>query len=38
MTDRNSKRNKHITLDDQMKIQSYLDHGMAFKGIAKHIF
>lgn len=37
MTDNNSKRNKHMTLDNRIEIQSCLDHGMTFKAIAKRI-
>lgn len=33
----NSKRNKHMTLDDRIEIQDCLDHGMTFKAIAKRI-
>jgi IS30 family transposase len=37
MSDSKSKKNKHMTLDDRIEIQSCLDHGMTFKAIAKRI-
>ncbi len=33
----NSKRNKHLTLDDRIEIQECLDCGMTFKAIANRI-
>ena len=35
MTD--SKKNKHMTLDDRIEIQECLNKGMTFKAIAKRI-
>jgi len=32
-----SLKNKHMTLDDRIEIQSCLDHGMTFKAIAKRV-
>lgn len=37
MPDLNSKKNKHMDLDDRIEIQTCLDHGMTFKAIAKRI-
>lgn len=37
MTDTNSKKNKHLTLDDRIEIQECLYHGMTFKEIARRI-
>jgi len=37
MTNLNSKKNKHMDLDDRDEIQSCLDKGMTFKAIAKRI-
>jgi hypothetical protein len=33
----NEKRNKHMTLDDRIKIQECLNKGMTFKAIAQRI-
>lgn len=32
-----SKKNKHMTLDDRIEIQECLNKGMTFKAIAKRI-
>ena len=37
MSDKNKKKNKHMTIDDRLEIQGCLDHGMTFKAIAKRI-
>jgi hypothetical protein len=37
MTDLKSKKNKHMSLDDRIEIQSCLDRGLTFKAIAKRI-
>lgn len=37
MSDLNSKKNKHMTLDDRIEIQTCLDRGMTFKVIASFI-
>ena len=37
MSDINSKKNKHLTIDDRLEIQECLNHGMTFKAIAKRI-
>lgn len=37
MTDLNSRKNKHLTLEDRLEIQDGLNHGMAFKAIALRI-
>lgn len=37
MPDLNSKKNKHMTLDDRLEIQECLNHGMTFKAIAARI-
>lgn len=37
MPDLNSKKNKHLTIDDRLEIQDYLNHGMTFKAIALRI-
>lgn len=37
MSDLNSKKNKHMSLDDRIEIQNCLDHGMTFKAIAMRI-
>ena len=37
MANTNSKRNKHLTLDDRIEIQDCLYHGMTFKAIAQRI-
>lgn len=37
MSDLKSIKNKHMTLDDRIEIQSCLDRGMTFKAIAKRI-
>ena len=37
MTDLDSKKNKHMTLDDRIEIQECLNHGMTFKAIAGRI-
>ena len=33
----NPQKNKHLTLDERIEIQSCLDHGMTFKAIAKRV-
>lgn len=37
MANLNSKKNKHMSLEDRIEIQSCLDHGMTFKAIARRI-
>ena len=37
MTDSNSTKNKHLTLDERLEIQDCLNHGMTFKSIAARI-
>lgn len=37
MPDLNTKKNKHMSLDDRIEIQSCLDHAMTFKAIARRI-
>lgn len=37
MSDLNSKRNKHMTVDDRLEIQACLDRGVNFKDIARRI-
>ena len=37
MSNLNSKKHKHLNLDDRTEIQSCLNHGMTFKAIAKRI-
>jgi IS30 family transposase len=37
MPDFNSKKNKHMTLEDRLEIQECLNHGMTFKAIAARI-
>jgi len=37
MSNKNSTKNKHLTIDDQLEIQGCLDHGMTFKAIGKRI-
>ena len=37
MPDINSKKNKHMTMDDRLEIQECLDHGMTFKAISARI-
>lgn len=37
MPDKNSTKNKHMTLDDRIEIQDCLTHGMTFKAIATRI-
>lgn len=37
MSNLNSSKNKHLTLDDRIEIQDCLYHGMTFKAIAKRI-
>ena len=37
MTDLNSKKNIHMTMDDRLEIQECLDHCMTFKSIAARI-
>ena len=32
-----TKKNKHMSLDDRIEIQSCLDHGMTFKSIARRV-
>jgi transposase, IS30 family len=32
-----TKKNKHMSLDDRIEIQSCLDHGMTFKAIARRV-
>jgi len=36
-TDRNSKKNKHLTADDRQEIMECLDKGMTFKAIARRV-
>lgn len=37
MTDKNEKRNKHLTIEDRNEIQRCLDCGMTFKSIGRRI-
>jgi IS30 family transposase len=37
MPDLDSKKNKHMTLDDRLEMQECLNHGMTFKAIATRI-
>ena len=37
MSDLITKKNKHMTLEDRIEIQSCLDRGMTFKSIAVRI-
>ena len=37
MSDLKSKKQKHMSLEDRLEIQSCLDHGMTFKAIAQRI-
>jgi len=37
MSENNSTRNKHLTIDDRLDIQGCLDKGMTFKSIARRI-
>lgn len=37
MSDRETAKNKHMSLDDRLEIQGCLDHGVSFKDIARRI-
>jgi len=37
MKNENTKKNKHLTLEDRIEIQACLDKGMTFKAIAKRV-